>query len=309
VTGDAATSANVPIDHALVTRLLSSQFPELATLPLGARQEGEDNVTIRLGDDLAVRLPQRGYGATLITTEFGWLPKASAEWPFEFPRLVKRGVPEAGYPWRWSVVTWVDGIVVQDAPLSTDGARDLGEALAQVHVAVQGNAPRNPFRSTSLTSRAERFNHRLQTLTARYGDAIDSNVAHAIYRYGADQEPGPVTWTHLNLHGRDVITKDGRLSGILAWGNAAAGDPASDLGQAFTLVGGELFEELSRAYAEAGGAAAYQGSLSAATTARVLAEAVAHAVMLAGIDEDGHSRAGLAALVGLGVADADSFRP
>lgn len=304
VINDTTPPAEVQIDNALVTALLKSQFPDLAGLPLGSRQEGWDNVTIRLGEELAVRLPRRSYGATLVATEFGWLPRVSAEWTFRLPRLVRMGEPGVGYPWRWSVVTWLEGKIAYDAPLSADGARDLGRALAEVHVVAQANAPRNPFRSTSLASRAERFDLRLQALTVRYGNAVHSDAALTIFQQGAIQEPGPVTWTHLDLHGRNVITLEGRLSGILDWGDAAAGDPASDLGQALTLVGSEHFEELSRAYADAGGAAAPQGHLSASTTARIRAEAVAHAVMLAGIDEDGHSRAGWTALAAMGAAEA-----
>lgn len=213
------------------------------------------------------------------------------------------GEPEAAFPRRWSVVTWVDGATAYDAPLSADGARDLGRALAQVHVSMPRDAPRNPFRSVPLTSRAERLDRRLEVLVTRHGNAIHPNVARTIFRNGALQEPGPLTWTHLNLHGRNIITKGGRLGGILEWGHAAAGDPASDLGQALTLVGDEYFEDLARGYAAAGGAAATDGSLSAATTARIRAEAVAYATLLAGIEEDGHGEAGWAALAAWGVVD------
>ncbi len=303
VINDFTPDAEVPIDNALVAALLRSQFPDLAGMRLGSRHEGWDNVTIRLGDDLAVRLPRRKLGATLIATEFGWLPGISAQWSFPLPRLVRMGVPAADYPWRWSVVTWLEGTIAYDAPLSADGARDLGRALAQVHVAAPGDAPRNPFRSVSLASRAERLDLRLEVLVSRHGEAVHPNVAHTIFKHGAVQEPGPVTWTHLDLHGRNIITKGGRLSGILDWGDAAAGDPAADLGQALALVGDEHFEDLARAYADAGGAAAPRGLLSATTIARVRAEAVAYAALLAGIDEDGHAAAGWAALAALGVTD------
>ncbi|NYI40053.1 phosphotransferase [Demequina lutea] len=304
---DATPPAEVPIDDALVAALLHSQFPDLAGLPLGSRHEGWDNVTIRLGDDLAVRLPRRKLGATLVVTEFEWLPKISAEWTFPIPRPVRIGEPEADYPWRWSVVTWLQGTVAYDAPLSADGARDLGQALAQVHVAAPRDAPRNPYRSIPLTSRAERLDLQLEVLVARFGDAVHPEVARAIFRDGALREPGPVTWAHLDIHGRNVITTGGRLSGLLDWGDAAAGDPAADLGQALTLVGDELFDDLARSYADAGGGAGgatFQGSLSAATVARIRAEGVAYATLLAGIDEDGHSAAGWKALAAWGVADA-----
>jgi len=303
---DAAPPAEISIDDALVAALLQSQFPDLAGLPLGSRHEGWDNVTIRLGDELAVRLPRRTLGATLVGTELEWLPRISATWTFPVPRPVRIGVPEAGYPWRWSVVAWLEGMVAYDAPLSADGARDLGQALAQVHMAAPRDAPRNPYRSTPLASRAERLDLRLEVLVSRFGNAVHPDVARAIFRQGALQEPGPVTWAHLDIHGRNVITQRGRLSGILDWGDAAAGDPASDLGQALVLVGDRHFDDLARSYADAGGAGAVRGTLSKATVARIRAEAVAYATLLAGIDEGGHSSAGWTALTARGVADAQS---
>jgi aminoglycoside phosphotransferase (APT) family kinase protein len=309
VISDATPSAEVSIDDALVTALLRSQFPDLAELHLGSRHEGWDNVTIRLGDDLAVRLPRRTLGATLVVTELEWLPRISAEWTFPVPRPVRIGEPEPGYPWRWSVVTWLNGTVAYDAPMSADGARDLGSALAQVHVAAPRDAPRNPYRSSPLASRAERLDLRLEVLVSRFGDTVHPDVARAIYRHGALQEPGPITWAHLDIHGRNVITERGRLSGILDWGDSAAGDPASDLGQALVLVGDQHFDDLARSYADAGGAAAVRGALSEATVARIRAEAVGYATLLAGIDEDGHSAAGWTALEAFGVADAGVALP
>lgn len=292
------------IDRALVAALLRSQFPDLAGLRLGSRHDGGDNVTFRLGDDYAVRLPRRAPGEMHVATEFGWLPKVSAGWSFPLPRPVRMGEPTDFFPWQWSVVTWIEGATAYDAPLSAEGAGDLGRALAEVHVPTAGDAPRNPFRSIPLASRAERLDLRLTVLAARYGNAFHPNVAREIFQEGASQEPAPSTWCHLNIQGLNIIAKAGRLGGILDWGYAAAGDPATDLGQALVLVGDEKFEALASAYADAGGAAASSGAFSAATMARIRAEGVAYAVMMTGIREDGHAKAGWEALTAWGVADA-----
>ena len=304
MTSDTTPPSEVQIDDRLVAALLHSQCPDLAALPFGSRIEGWDNVTIRLGDQLAIRLPRRELGATLAATEHEWLPRISATWTFPVPRPVRIGNPQGVYPWRWSVVTWIEGTIAYDAPLSADGAKDLGQALAQVHVPAPRDAPRNRYRSIPLAARAERLDLRLEALVARLGDGVRADIARAIFRDGALEEAGPVTWTHLDIHGRNVLTKEGRLAGVLDWGDAAAGDPASDLGQALTLVGNERFAELVRSYAAAGGAGAPRGSLSSATFARVRAEAVSYATLLAGIDDDAHCAAGLAALTAFGVVDA-----
>ena len=294
---------DMPLDGALVVALLKTQFPDLADLHVGSRHDGGDNVTFRLGEELAVRLPQRSAGEMHVATEFGWLPKVSTQWSFPMPRPVRAGVPTDFFPWQWSVVTWIDGNTAYDAPLSVEGAGDLGRALAEVHVRTARDAPRNPFRSTPLASRTDRIELRLKVLAARYGTAFHANVAREIFNEGAEQGSVPSTWCHLNLQGLNVITKAGRMSGILDWGYAAAGDPATDLGHALVLVGDDFFSSLASAYVESGGAASTSGALSEATMARIRAEAVAYAAMMTGIREDAHARSGWTALAAWGVAE------
>lgn len=299
----AAPPAEVHIDEPLVRALLKSQHPDLASLPFGSHHEGWDNVTIRLGDDLAVRLPRRRLGAALTATELDWIPSVGANWTFPMPRALRVGEPNERYPWRWSVVPWLEGTPAYEAPLNAAGARDLGAALAQVHQPAPSNAPVNPFRSRPLRERAERLDLRLEALAVDHGEAARADAARAIFQAGAQQPPGPPTWTHLDIHGANVLTRGGRLGGLLDWGDAAAGDPATDLGEALVLVGRKNFKELAAAYADAGGAAAPGGRLAEEAMNRIDAEAVTYAALLAGIDEGDHAAAGWTALVELGVAD------
>ncbi len=300
----ATPPAEVHIDEPLVRALLKSQHPDLADLPFGSHHEGWDNVTIRLGDELAVRLPRRRLGAALTATELDWIPSVGAAWTFPSPRALRVGEPNERYPWRWSVVPWLEGTPAYEAPLNADGARDLGAALAQVHQPAPADAPINPFRSRPLRERAERLDLRLEALATDHGDSVRADTARGIFQAGANQPPVTLTWTHLDIHGANVLTRGGRLAGLLDWGDAAAGDPATDLGEALVLVGRENFRALAQAYAAAGGAAATDGSMSESATARTEAEAVAYAALLAGIEEGDYARAGWAALVELGVADA-----
>lgn len=54
------------IGEGLVRRLLASQFPQWAELPLvPVASAGTDNAIYRLGEDLAVRLPRRQSAAPL----------------------------------------------------------------------------------------------------------------------------------------------------------------------------------------------------------------------------------------------------
>jgi aminoglycoside phosphotransferase (APT) family kinase protein len=287
-------AAELAVTPALVRALLEREHPDLAGLALGETYEGWDNVTMRVGDTLAVRIPRHARAGSLIEREHVWLPRLAAGWTFAVPAPVRIGAPSAEVPWPWAVVPWMTGDSAYDAPLSSRGAVDLGRALAQVHAPAPPDAPRNPFRSTPLADRAERFDDRVERLID-LGVPIDADLARAQFRTGAVRRRPIETWCHLDLHGANVLTERGRLAGIIDWGDLGAGDPATDLGQAWCLVGGARMRDLLKGYADA------VTPLDESAIQRIRAEALAFAVTLASFDEQPYAAAGRAALVDLDV--------
>ena len=49
---------------------------------------------------------------------------------------------------------------------------------------------------------------------------------------------GPPTWVHGDLLAANLLVADGRLVGLLDWGGAGTGDPASDLYPAWAVLDG-----------------------------------------------------------------------
>ncbi len=288
--------ADVSVTPELMSALLERDHPDLVPLGLGEVMEGWDCVTIRLGPDLAVRVPRRAHAADVIVREHVWLPRLAQEWTFAAPVPVRIGGPSEEIPWAWAVVPWIEGSLAFDAPLSGRGASDLGKALAQVHVPAPEDAPRNPFRSVSLAERAERFDDRVERLVDS-GVAIDADLVRSQYRAGAVRRRPPDTWAHLDLHGANVLTDGGRLAGILDWGDMGAGDPATDLGHAWCLVGSSRMRDVLKGYGSA------QTRIDEAAMQRVRAEALAFAVTLAALDDATYSEAGRLALADLEVLD------
>lgn len=98
----------VDIDEALVRRLLASQMPQWAGLSLRLVEPGgTDNVMVRLGDDLVLRLPRIESAATGIEKEQRLVPRIAAHLRVALPSPVGLGKPGDGYPWAWSVLPWV----------------------------------------------------------------------------------------------------------------------------------------------------------------------------------------------------------
>lgn len=289
----ATPAQEVEIDVELVAKLLAAQAPQYADLPLTIGPSGWDNVMVRIGDSLAARLPRRQLAASIGVSEWTWLPRVSVGWTFPAPVPLFVGEPGYGFPWRWSVVPWLSGTPALEEPLGPDGAAQLGEALAQVHRAAPAGAPLNPFRSQPIAARAERLDARLESLATVDGWEVDLDAARGAIAAADPWQGG--TWCHLDLHGNNVLTDDGALAGIIDWGDSAAGDAPTDLGQVRYLLGATLFDVCVEAYASAGGAGDPRAP-------RVRAEAVAYALTMASLDDQVYAASGRFALEDLGVA-------
>jgi len=102
---------------------------------------------LRLGDDLAVRLPRRAAAAALIEHEQRWLPELAPRLPLAVPAPFRAGRPGRGYPWSWSVTPWLPGDVIARADVADP--RDLADQLARflraLHRPAPADAPANPY--------------------------------------------------------------------------------------------------------------------------------------------------------------------
>jgi aminoglycoside phosphotransferase (APT) family kinase protein len=228
----------VAIDLALVHRLLASQHPDLADRPLETVAEGFDNVTVRCGPDLAVRLPRRRLGAWTLESELTWLPMIADRVPVQTPAAVRVGEPTEDYPWRWAVVPWISGLEAAVEPPAPEEATHLGRILTALHaVAVAPDPPRNPYRGGPLVARAEATAARLDRLAgAGSADGFDVEQLRDLYAAGVEAEVDvPPRWLHGDIHPRNVIVDRGRIAGLIDWGDMCVGDPCFDLASAWLL--------------------------------------------------------------------------
>lgn len=227
--------ADYPIDERLVRDLLSDQHPDLADLPLRRLGEGWDNAMFRLGDELTVRLPRREVAASLIVNEQDWLPSLADALPIAIPVPVRVGIPGRGYPWRWSVLPWLEGTPADQAFPNANQAKPLAAFLLALHRSAPADAPVNPLRGVPLQSRESAVEERLQRLrrkTDLITKAIDTTWQTAL---GAPVATD-VNWLHGDMHAQNVLVRDGVISGVIDWGDITSGDVATDLACVWMLL-------------------------------------------------------------------------
>ena len=97
------------IDVHLVRRLISTQFPQWAGLPITKLAAGHDNRSFRLGQTMLVRLPGAAPYAAQAEKEQRWLPQLAPRLPLPIPAPLAIGQPGEDYPWRWQVLGWIEG--------------------------------------------------------------------------------------------------------------------------------------------------------------------------------------------------------
>lgn len=215
------------IDERLVGRLLEAQFPEWADLPLVRAGDGTVNVIYRLGDGLSVRLPRRNGPLDEDDPERLILSLLAPQLPIEIPRPLARGRPGAGYPWFWSVHTWLDG-ELPTGDLALDELVGLVAALQRID---PGEGPEPAYRrGKPLAFRDQAVRDALERVDApgaleRWQRAVE-----------APEWEGELVWIHADLDRRNVLVRDGRLAGVLDWEGAGIGDPAVDLMVAWKLL-------------------------------------------------------------------------
>ena len=239
--------AEVHIDNALVRSLVHEQFPQYAPHRVQPIGSGWDNVMMRLGTDLLVRLPRRAIAVALIEKEQRWLPELSSRLPIDVPVPIHNGRPSKDYPWPWSIVRWLPGDGADRSPPDAGEGRRLASFLSCLHQPAPAGARVNPVRGVPLATRADHLGERLERL-AQTTDAVTPAV-RATWRDALAASPSNERlWLHGDLHPLNVLVWQGRITGIIDWGDLTAGDVATDLAAFWMLFDAPIRERALAAY-------------------------------------------------------------
>ena len=233
----AIPAAEVEITPDLVRALLIEQHPDLAALPIGAMTHGWDNVMVRLGNELVLRMPRREASAQLIEYEQRWLPVLAPQLPVPVHDPIRIGVPGCGYPWHWSVCRWYIGTTTgtmldQGRMRAEVFAPSLARFQSALHTPAPNDAPENPWRGVPLANRNEATLQRIE----QFAEWLDVAAAKELWAAALIQPRwnGPPLWLQGDPHPLNLLVNDdSELVAALDFGDITAGDPASDLSSVF----------------------------------------------------------------------------
>ena len=204
----------VDTNVSLVVRLLTTQFPQWADLPIEpVESAGTDNAIYRLGDDMVVRLPRVDWAAG-VAKEHEWLPKLAPFLPLAIPTPLAKGQPGESYPWDWSVYRWLEGeeATIEGLADPRQAAIDLAHFIAVLQrIDTTGAPPAD--RGVPLAMRDARTRAAIENLHGR----IDTDAVSAVWD-AAIEAPvwhEPPLWVHGDLGTCWLYRGGSTLSSIL----------------------------------------------------------------------------------------------
>ena len=229
----------VDVDEGLVRRLLAAQAPRWADLPLRlAEPAGTDNVMVRVGRDLVVRLPRTQSAAEGLDKEQRVVPRLAPHLSAPVPVPVVQGVPHDGYPFRWSISPWLPGRPAQPGVTDVGLARQLAQFVVALRTldtfGLTAEGALHSYRGDPLIERDEDT----RECIGQCQDLLDTSRVTAAWDRAVDVQEyaGPPVWMHADLQPGNLLVGPGGLSAVLDWGMLALGDPAVDCLVAWTLL-------------------------------------------------------------------------
>ena len=222
-------SPELVVDEALARRLLAEQFPDLEADELRLAGEGWDNTAWLVDDRWLFRFPRREVALDGVRRELAVLPRLAPLLPLPVPQPVFVGEPSDGFPWLFFGGPVVPGRELAEADLDDEAraalARPLGRFLRALHSAeLDVELPVDPLGRAEMGFRVRRARERLDELGSAPPGA--DNVLEAALVL---PPPERLAIAHGDLHLRHAFVADGRLSGVIDWGDVCRADPAIDL--------------------------------------------------------------------------------
>ncbi len=225
----------VDADVEQVRRLLVTQFPDWAALPLHAvHSTGTVNTIYRLGDEMCVRLPRVQRWAGDLERELQWLPTLAPHLSLAVPEPIARGDPGVGYPFPWAIYRWLEGETFASDRIGDEGqaAADLARFVGQLRRINPSGAPLSR-RDTPMRLRDAEARAAIGSLRG----VVDTVAATAAWETSlrAPAWDGNPAWTHGDLLPPNLLVSGGRISAVLDFGNVGIGDPAVDVIPAWSV--------------------------------------------------------------------------
>jgi aminoglycoside phosphotransferase (APT) family kinase protein len=239
-------TAEIVVGEPLARHLLRDQFPNLPARSLRLLATGWDNTVWVVDEKWAFRFPRREIAVPLVERELVVLPRLEQVVPLALPVPRFVGRESDSYPWPFLGSEFLRGrelgSVALESHVECEVAIALGRFLRALHsrntlssIPERSRLPADPNRRADMSVRVPRAREML----ARLADQGLWNArveAERLLDAAASLPPSRTrSLVHGDLHFRHLLVADGRLTGIIDWGDVCRADPSVDLQLAWSF--------------------------------------------------------------------------
>jgi len=227
--------------------LIASAFPELAPERVVAFPAGWDNHVFLVDDVWVFRFPRRRIAVQLLEWERDHLPHLATRLPLPVPVPAWRGAPTEAFPRPWFGYRVLAGETAcrldPTDEQRTRLAAPLGAFLRTLHgldpATLPAPLPPDFIDRKGVARRAASMSPALRALEHDPGVPLAPLLEVVAACAAAPAFAGPLVPAHGDLYARHLLVDEvdpGRATGVIDWGDFHGGDPAVDLGIAWTFL-------------------------------------------------------------------------
>ena len=257
-----AWRAEIALELPAATALIWRAFPAFAELPVRALAQGWDSAAFTVDDGgerpIVVRIPRRQMGAECLQAELDCVPELAPLLPLPISAPTYVGIALDDFPWPIAGYRMLAGTPADEAAKTPDfrarSAAGLGRFLRALHdlPTSVGQPLGDTIGRMDLPRRRQKVEDRLLSCSVRVPSLPWADV-RALLDALVTTPPwaGPPRWAHGDLYCRHLLLEDdGRLCGVIDFGDVHLGDPAVDLSCAATCLPTDAHAAFFAAYGE-----------------------------------------------------------
>jgi aminoglycoside phosphotransferase (APT) family kinase protein len=232
------------VSEELAHKLINSQFPQLASKSVKKLGHGWDNTVFLVGAEYVFRFPRREVAIKRLMMEGKILPKLKdyVSIAYSLPMFFGEGdyeypAPFLGYPYLSG--EFPIGLTDKQRALS---ATTLAQFLKSLHAfpvkIAQENGVQHDHRDmTDIAMRKEKMHKFISDLALHFCEEDYRTISNYLEQLRTERVKQKYVFLHGDLHFKNMLVDDnGRISGIIDWGDINIGHPACDLNVVYSFL-------------------------------------------------------------------------
>lgn len=252
---------DILVTEALVKQCIQEQFADLTPIAeIECIGEGWDNKVYLINQKIIFRFPHREVATQLIIRENKVLSALQANISLDIPNPIYSGEPSEIYPYTFQGYKILAGDSGCYANLSVEQREQsiapLAEFLYQLHQfqepqALAMGAKYQVFDRTNLDMVLDTLDDHANKLVTRGIVTIDQEILQQEISIAKSIVlPDNKVLVHGDMHCRHLMFQEGKLTGVIDWGDVGINSPAVDLAVIFSFYPASAHAEFLKIYGE-----------------------------------------------------------